>query len=80
MPKLLVDVVERTVAAYVTTFLGLLLATGFDLTNMSAVKAAALAALPAALSIIKGVVGAMFGDAGSAAWLPADKPSGPTAL
>ena len=80
MPKLLKDVVERTAAAYVTTFLGLLLATGFDLTNLSAVKAAAIAAIPAALSIIKGVVGSMFGDTGSAAWLPEDKPTGPTAL
>lgn len=80
MPKLLIDVVERTVAAYATTFLGLLLATGFDLTNLSAVKAAAIASIPAALSIVKGVVGAMFGNPTTAAWLPADKPSGPTSL
>ena len=80
MPKLLKDVVERTAAAYVTTFLGLLLATGMDLTNLSAVKAAAIAAIPAALSVIKGVVGSMFGDTSTAAWLPADKPTGPTAL
>lgn len=81
MPKLLADVAERTAAAYVTTFLGLLLATGFDLTNLSAVKAAAIAAIPAALSVVKGVIGVLVGDPSTAAWLPAPKaPTGPTAL
>ncbi|GGY03608.1 holin [Streptomyces hiroshimensis] len=70
MPKVLLDILERTAAAYVTTFLGLLLADGFDLTDVSALKAAAIAALPAALSVIKGAIGTRFGDKGSAAWLP----------
>ncbi|MFC5724330.1 holin [Streptomyces gamaensis] len=68
--KVLVDIAERTLAAYVTTFLGLILADGFDLTSVPALKAAAIAALPAALSVIKGAVGSRFGDKGSAAWLP----------
>ncbi|MEU5188325.1 holin [Streptomyces klenkii] len=68
--KVLLDILERTAAAYVTTFLGLLLADGFDLTDVSALKAAAIAALPAALSVIKGAIGSRFGDKGSAAWLP----------
>ncbi|PSJ29362.1 hypothetical protein B7P34_07635 [Streptosporangium nondiastaticum] len=68
--KVLLDILERTAAAYVTTFLGLLLADGFDLTDVSALKAAAVAALPAALSVIKGAIGTRFGDKGSAAWLP----------
>ncbi|WKU43864.1 holin [Streptomyces sp. VNUA116] len=68
--KVLLDILERTAAAYVTTFLGLLLADGFDLTDVSALKAAAVAALPAALSVIKGAIGTRFGDRGSAAWLP----------
>ncbi|MGA5131496.1 holin [Streptomyces olivoreticuli] len=68
--KVLIDILERTLAAYVTTFLGLLIADGFDLTSVSALKAAAIAALPAALSVIKGAIGSRFGDSSSAAWLP----------
>ncbi|MCA6093170.1 holin [Streptomyces sp. SCA3-4] len=71
MRKVLLDIAERTIAAYVTTFLGLLIADGFDLTSVSAIKAAAIAALPAALSVIKGAIGSRFGDKGTAAWLPA---------
>ncbi|MEV0278899.1 holin [Streptomyces sp. NPDC050610] len=70
MPRLLIDIAERTVAAYVTTLLGLLLADGFDLTSLSAIKAAAVAALPAALSVLKGAIGGLAGDKTSAAWLP----------
>ncbi|MCC3772335.1 holin [Streptomyces sp. UNOC14_S4] len=68
--KVLVDILERTLAAYVTTFLGLIIADGFDLTSVSALKAAAIASLPAALSVIKGAIGSRFGDTSSAAWLP----------
>ncbi|MEU2511215.1 holin [Streptomyces syringium] len=71
MRKLIADIAERTLAAYVTTFLGLLLADGFDLTDISALKAAAIASIPAALSVIKGAIGGRFGDKSSAAWLPA---------
>lgn len=73
MPKVVMDVLERTLAAYLTTFLGLLLADGFDLTDVSALKAAAIAAVPAALSVIKGAIGTRFGDRTSAAWLPGRK-------
>ncbi|MEV6674075.1 holin [Streptomyces sp. NPDC051162] len=68
--KVLLDILERTLAAYVTTFLGLLIADGFDLTDVSALKAAAIASLPAALSVIKGAIGSRFGDENSAGWLP----------
>ncbi|KOG88895.1 hypothetical protein ADK38_17260 [Streptomyces varsoviensis] len=70
MPRLLLDIAERTVAAYVTTLVGLLLADGFDLTSIPALKAAAIAALPAALSVLKGAIGGLAGDKASAAWLP----------
>ncbi|MEX2984890.1 holin [Streptomyces sp. C36] len=70
MRQVLADIAERTLAAYVTTFLGLIIADGFDLTDVSALKAAAVAALPAALSVIKGAIGSRIGDKGSAAWLP----------
>ncbi|GHF38219.1 hypothetical protein GCM10010218_19190 [Streptomyces mashuensis] len=68
---ILLDIAERTLAAYITTFVGLLLADGFDLTSISAIKAAAIAALPAALSVVKGAIGSRFGDRTSAGWLPA---------
>ncbi|MEV0261090.1 holin [Streptomyces sp. NPDC050617] len=68
--KTLADIAERTVTAYVTTFLGLLMAGGFDLTSVSALKAAAVAALPAVLSVLKGAIGTRVGDKSSAAWLP----------
>ncbi|MFI1971953.1 holin [Streptomyces cinnamoneus] len=70
MRNVLLDIAERTLAAYVTTFLGIIIADGFDLTSISALKAAAIAALPAALSVIKGAIGTRFGDKDSAAWLP----------
>ncbi|MEU1825913.1 holin [Streptomyces abikoensis] len=77
--KVLLDIAERTLAAYVTTFLGIIIADGFDLTSISALKAAAVAALPAALSVIKGAIGSRFGDKSSAAWLPErDKAGGGT--
>ncbi|MEV5240848.1 holin [Streptomyces cinnamoneus] len=76
MRQVLLDIAERTLAAYVTTFLGLLIADGFDLTSVSAIKAAAIAALPAALSVIKGAIGSRFGDKGTAAWLPARRDGG----
>lgn len=73
MNRFLLDVVERTVATYATTFLGLLLASGFDLTSLGALKAAAVAAIPAALTVIKGVLAGFVGDPNSAAVLPTPK-------
>ncbi|MGW1278006.1 holin [Streptomyces tsukubensis] len=72
MSRLILDTVERTVAAYVTTLLGLLLATGFDLTDISALKAAAIAAVPAALSVLKAAVGSLVGDPRTVGWIPRD--------
>lgn len=69
MRKLIIDLVERTVATYATAFLGLLLADGFDLTSVGALRAAAVAALPAALTVLKGAIGTLVGDPTSAALL-----------
>ncbi|MFE6871503.1 holin [Kitasatospora sp. NPDC057692] len=69
MRKFIVDLTERTVATYAAAFLGLLLADTFDLTSISALKAAAVAALPAALSVLKGAVATRVGDPASAALL-----------
>ncbi|GAA3073562.1 hypothetical protein GCM10020000_68070 [Streptomyces olivoverticillatus] len=69
--QVLLDIAERTLAAYITTFLGLLIADGFDLTSVSAIKAAAIAALLGRpLRDQGGAIGARFGDRTSAAWLP----------
>lgn len=70
MPRYLLDLAERTAATYATTYLGLLLATGFDLTNLGALKAAAIAAIPAALTVIKGALSTFVGDPTTAAMLP----------
>jgi hypothetical protein len=70
MNRFLLDLAERVGATYAVAFLGLLLADGFDLTSVGALRAAAVAALPAALSVLKGVVGSFVGDPNSAALLP----------
>lgn len=70
MSRLVLDTIERTLGAYATTFLGLLLASGFDLTSISAVKAAAVASIPAGLSVLKAVIGSTFGDPSTVGWLP----------
>lgn len=70
MRKFLVDLTERTLGTYAVAFLGLLLADGTDLMSVSAVMAAAVAALPASLTVVKGAVGSLIGDSSTAAWLP----------
>jgi hypothetical protein len=51
------DVAERTAATYVQAFIGLLLA-GWttDTVDLSLVQAAAVAAVPAALAVVKGAL------------------------
>lgn len=70
MSRLILDTIERTAAAYATTFLGLLLADGFDLTSVGALKAAAIAAIPAGLSVLKAAVGTALGDPRTVGWIP----------
>ncbi|MER7794916.1 holin [Streptomyces sp. NPDC097640] len=82
MPRFLYDLAERTILTYVETFLGLLLASGVtDLVDISTAKAAAIAALPAALAVVKSAAGSLLGNNASAAWLPAGKdPAAPRPL
>jgi hypothetical protein len=54
------DALERVLATYAQVFLGLLITSG--VTDLSAVQAAALAAIPAALSALKAVIAKRFGD------------------
>ena len=70
MSRLLLDTVERTAGTYAVTFLGLLLADGFDLTSVGALKAAAIASVPAALSVVKAAVGSLIGDQSTVGWVP----------
>ncbi|MEV5138417.1 hypothetical protein AB0K71_05665 [Streptomyces syringium] len=79
MPRFLYDLAERTILTYIEVFLGLLLASGAtDLVDLSAAKAASIAAIPAALAVVKAAVGTLLGSPASAAWLPAPKdPAGP---
>lgn len=74
MPRYVVDLIERVASTYATAFIGLLLASGMDLTDLSSLKAAAIAALPAALAVIKGLLARFVGDPGTAAILPASTP------
>ncbi|NUS16302.1 MAG: hypothetical protein HOY69_33710 [Streptomyces sp.] len=74
MPKFWLDLTERTAATYAVALLGLLLADGVDLTSIGALKAAAVAAIPAALTVLKGAIASLIGDSSSAALLPASKP------
>ena len=48
------DLTERAIATYVQTFLGLLIASG--LVDVTALKAAAVAAIPAGLSVVKSIL------------------------
>lgn len=66
MTTYLKSLVELTLATYAVTFLGLLLATGFDLTDISAVKAAAVASVPAALAVVYGALARFIGNFSSA--------------
>lgn len=68
------DLVERVVFTYLESFLGLVIASAFvdsGKLNMGAVTAAAVSALPAALSLLKGLIASQIGDTGTAAALPA---------
>ncbi len=66
MSKYIKSLAELTGATYASSFLGLLLASGFDLTDISTVKAAAVAAVPAALAVIYGALAQFVGNRDSA--------------
>lgn len=60
------SLLELVLATYAFTFLGLLLADGFDLTSVSALKAAAIASVPSGLSVVYGALARLVGDWNSA--------------
>lgn len=57
---------ELVVLTYAVTLLGLLTANGFDITDLAAVKAAAVAALPSVLVLLYGVLARLLGNVNSA--------------
>lgn len=57
---------ELVLLTYAVTLLGLLTANGFDLTDLSAVGAAAVAAFPAVLSVLYGAAVKALGNRSSA--------------
>lgn len=69
-PSFVVDVVERTAIAYVVSLLGLLIAS--PELSIGVLESAAVAALPAALAVLKGLAAGFLGRRGSAAALPAE--------
>lgn len=66
--KLLLDILERTLWTYVQAFLGMLLAS--SVLDVSTLKLAAVAALPAALAVVKGFAASRIGDPETAAIPP----------
>lgn len=60
------DAAERVIATYLQAFMGLVTADLFGLTGMDSFKAAAIAAIPAALSAAKAAIAVLFGDPESA--------------
>ncbi|MFB7671691.1 holin [Kitasatospora purpeofusca] len=63
------DLLERTLATYAVTLLGLLTAGAVDLTDLGALRAAAIAAIPAGLTVVKSALATLVGDPTSAALL-----------
>lgn len=67
-PNVYVDVLERAGVAYVVSLIALLLAA--PVLSVSVLSAAAVAAVPAGLAVLKGFVAGFVGRRGSAAALP----------
>ena len=70
MNRYLLELVERVGAVYGVTFLALVTTPGFDLTDVSGLRAAGIAAVPAGLMVVYGALAAFVGDR-SPALLPA---------
>lgn len=66
----LLDMLERALFTFVEVFLGAWVATGADWVNLSGAKAAAVAGLAAALSVVKSGLASTVGTRGTASMLP----------
>lgn len=67
------DLAERAVTTYACTFTGLLMTGDGHWHSMTHAQAAAWAALPMGLEMLKGLLGKRVGDPQSAGFLPAPK-------
>jgi hypothetical protein len=70
------DLGERVATTYVVSFVGLLMAHGTSVLAVSSLRSAALAAIPASLSVVLGLIGAKVGIPGTASLLPKPKEAG----
>lgn len=71
-----VDLLFRTIRTYLATFIGILVSVPVFSLDTGALQAAAIGALPAALTVVKGLVARKVGDPDTAALLPADSDLG----
>ena len=62
----LVDAAERVLVTYLEAFFALLITDGFNLTDLGALKLAAIAAIPAGLAAVKAVIASAVGSPTSA--------------
>lgn len=69
------DLAYRTTATYVETVAGLAAANGFNLLDLSAWKVAAVSALPAAATVIKGGLAKFVGNPDQASLVDTTKES-----
>lgn len=74
MKRYLLDLADRTAWTYLQTLAGLVTAAGFDLVDLASWKAAAVAALPAAYTAVKGAIAKRFGDPDTATFLAPTSP------
>ena len=77
MKNWLLDAAERVIATYVQAFLGLVIAGGVGAINLGTLRAAAVAAIPAALSVLKAIVASRVGSPDDASLLPPPEVDGP---
>lgn len=64
MRKFLIDVSERAIATYIEVVIGLLLVAGP--LNLDKVEVALVAAIPAALAVVKAAIASRLGEKGTA--------------
>lgn len=62
----LVDAAERVLVTYLEAFFALLITDGLELTDLGALKLAAIAAIPAGLAALKAVIASAVGSPTSA--------------
>lgn len=70
--KFFKDLTERVVSTYLQAFIGLLIAAWSPAIDLGSAKAAAIAAIPAALSVAKGLLAKLRGNQDDASMVDLD--------